>query len=175
MTAPACPRCGSTITNPLRRFGRIVEGRFQCFTCERWFGPNNPPDAGGAGGTGEPASAPLAEKPSLDEDIADAIAVLMAIPEGEDLPDDGDDSPLARVERLVRECQRLRAEKREREVEFAKAVAAEREACAAMVERSVNCARGPNAPTERMALHAAKACIEQADLLARTIRARGPL
>jgi hypothetical protein len=51
---PACPRCGSHDTTPLRNYGRIVRGRYQCHGCRRWFGPENPPDAGG---TGEPPKA----------------------------------------------------------------------------------------------------------------------
>lgn len=46
-----CPRCGSPDTAPLRNYGKPVKGRFQCYGCKRWFGPENPPDAGG---TGEP-------------------------------------------------------------------------------------------------------------------------
>ncbi len=47
--SPPCPRCHSSETEPLRNFGRVVPGRFQCLACRRWFGPENPPDAGGTG------------------------------------------------------------------------------------------------------------------------------
>ena len=46
---PACPRCKNMETTPLCNFGRAIPGRFQCLSCKRWFGPNNPPDAGGTG------------------------------------------------------------------------------------------------------------------------------
>jgi hypothetical protein len=46
---PVCPRCGSSNTAPLRNFGKPVPGRFECYDCKRWFGPENPPDAGGTG------------------------------------------------------------------------------------------------------------------------------
>lgn len=51
-----CPRCGSDDTAPIRNFGKPVKGRFECFSCKRWFGPENPADAGG---TGEPNSSPV--------------------------------------------------------------------------------------------------------------------
>lgn len=47
--APPCPRCGSADTTTVRNYGRAVAGRFICNACRRWFGPNNPPDAGGTG------------------------------------------------------------------------------------------------------------------------------
>lgn len=46
---PSCPRCKSNNTGRIRNFGRFVPGRFECFACRRWFGPNNPHDAGGTG------------------------------------------------------------------------------------------------------------------------------
>jgi hypothetical protein len=54
VTAPNCPRCGSADTRQLANYGRPVPGRYQCFGCSRWFGPENPVDAGG---TGEPVTA----------------------------------------------------------------------------------------------------------------------
>lgn len=49
MKAPSCPRCKSADTESLTNYGRPVKGRYQCLACKRWFGPNNPPDAGGTG------------------------------------------------------------------------------------------------------------------------------
>ena len=51
--APPCPRCKSADTLPLGLYGRAIKGRFECLGCKRWFGPSNPPDAGG---TGKPAA-----------------------------------------------------------------------------------------------------------------------
>lgn len=47
--APPCPRCKSADTEALRNYGRPVKGRYRCLACLRWFGSENPPDAGGTG------------------------------------------------------------------------------------------------------------------------------
>jgi hypothetical protein len=58
MKTPPCPRCKSAETEPLRNYGRPIEGRYCCLSCKRWFGPNNPPDAGGTGETSVAAEEP---------------------------------------------------------------------------------------------------------------------
>ncbi len=47
--SPVCPRCRSVDTKPPTNFGRPVDGRFECLSCRRWFGPNNPLASGGTG------------------------------------------------------------------------------------------------------------------------------
>jgi len=109
MTAPACPRCGTARVDRARWLGSI-----ECLECGYYFNapaPKEPrlDEVWTTNGRGE--------RVQFDADLREALAVVLAVHEGEELAENVDDPPLGRVERVIHECQRLRDEKREREAE----------------------------------------------------------
>lgn len=81
VACPRCPRCNSNATEPVRNFGRAVKGRFECLSCKRWFGPNNPLDSGG---TGERPPQLVTEPGCQGRHCADGTCdVCKAVPDGD--------------------------------------------------------------------------------------------